>query len=43
VSETELIAYCAQHLARYKCPTRVEFAGTLPHGLTGKVLRRELR
>jgi long-chain acyl-CoA synthetase len=33
---------CAQ-LARYKCPTEIEFVTDLPHGPSGKVLRRTLR
>lgn len=41
--EDELIAWCADHLARYKCPSKVMFVEELPHGLSGKVLRRELR
>jgi long-chain acyl-CoA synthetase len=41
--EDEVIAFCAQHLARYKCPEKVMFVDELPTGLTGKVLRRSLR
>jgi long-chain acyl-CoA synthetase len=33
----ELIAYAAQRLARFKCPTTVEFVSTLPPGGTGAV------
>ena len=40
--EDEIIAWCADHLARYKCPEKVMFVDELPHGLSGKVLRREL-
>jgi long-chain acyl-CoA synthetase len=40
--EDELIAYCADHLARYKCPTKVMFVDEIPTGLAGKVLRRQL-
>jgi acyl-CoA synthetase (AMP-forming)/AMP-acid ligase II len=39
----ELIAYCKQHLASYKCPTSVEFLAALPRNPTGKVLKRMLR
>ena len=42
VEEDEIIAFCADHLARYKCPEKVMFVDELPHGLSGKVLRREL-
>ncbi len=41
--EDELIGWCADHLARYKCPAKIMFVSELPHGLHGKVLRRELR
>lgn len=42
VEEDEIIAWCADRLARYKCPEKVMFVDELPMGLTGKVLRREL-
>lgn len=42
VEEDEIIAWCADRLARYKCPEKVMFVDTLPVGLSGKVLRREL-
>ena len=41
--EDELIAWCADHLARYKCPAKIMFVDELPHGLNGKLLRRALR
>ena len=43
VEEDELIAFCADRLARYKCPTKVMFVEEIPTGLTGKILRRTLR
>jgi len=43
VEEDDIIAFCALHLPRYKCPEKVLFVDDLPHGLAGKVLRRELR
>jgi long-chain acyl-CoA synthetase len=43
LEEDEVIEFCAQHLARYKCPSSVMFVDSLPHGLVGKLLRRELR
>jgi long-chain acyl-CoA synthetase len=43
IDEEQLIQFCGEHLARYKCPTKVLFVDSLPHGLGGKVLRRELR
>lgn len=39
-----VIAYCREHLGRYKCPSRVVVRNEpLPLNPTGKVLRRELR
>jgi long-chain acyl-CoA synthetase len=43
LEEDEVIEFCAERLARYKCPTSVSFVDELPQGLVGKVLRRELR
>jgi len=42
VEEDEIIGWCAERLARYKCPEKVMFVDELPRGLSGKVLRREL-
>src|SRR5262245_29338320 len=42
-SESELIAHVGRHLARYKCPSTIVIVDRLPHGDTGKVLKRELR
>ena len=39
----ELIAHAARSLARFKCPTAVEFVPELPHGATGKVRKGRLR
>jgi long-chain acyl-CoA synthetase len=39
----ELIRFCADHLARYKCPESVEFVDEIPRGFAGKLLRRALR
>jgi long-chain acyl-CoA synthetase len=43
VTEAELIEHVARRLARYKCPTQINFVPSLPHGLTGKLLRRSVR
>lgn len=43
LEEDEVIEFCAERLARYKCPTKVNFVPSLPVGLAGKLLRRELR
>ncbi|MBK7720776.1 MAG: acyl-CoA synthetase [Austwickia sp.] len=37
-----LMAYAAQHLARYKCPREVRYLAGLPRTPNGKVLRRAL-
>ena len=39
----EIIAWCRDRLAHFKCPRSVEFATALPRTTTGKVLKRELR
>ena len=39
----DLIAHCARSLARFKCPTSVEFVTELPRGATGKVSKGQLR
>lgn len=39
----ELIAFCRERLAAYKCPRAVEVLPEIPKTATGKVLRRELR
>jgi long-chain acyl-CoA synthetase len=43
VTVDELISYCEQHLARFKCPTSLEFVDSLPHSVTGKVRKSMLR
>jgi acyl-CoA synthetase (AMP-forming)/AMP-acid ligase II len=43
VSEQEIIDYCREHLAHFKCPTSVERRDEIPRNPTGKILKRELR
>lgn len=43
LSEAELDSWCAQRLARYKCPTSIRVADELPRTVTGKVRRTDLR
>ncbi|HEY2847314.1 MAG TPA: long-chain fatty acid--CoA ligase [Pyrinomonadaceae bacterium] len=38
----EVIAFCREHLADYKCPKTVHFLDEIPKGPTGKLLKREL-
>ena len=42
-TETELIAYCRDHLARYKCPRSIDFEPELPRLPTGKLYKAALR
>jgi long-chain acyl-CoA synthetase len=39
----DLIEFTRGRLARYKCPTIVAFAETLPRNASGKLLKREMR
>jgi len=42
LTESELKAFCKEHLAPYKVPTHYEFRSELPKTTVGKILRREL-
>ena len=39
----ELVQYCRERLAHFKCPRSVEFDAELPRGDAGKVYRRKIR
>ena len=39
----ELLRYCRDHLAPFKCPKTVRFLEQLPKGPTGKIQKRDLR
>jgi long-chain acyl-CoA synthetase len=41
--ENELIQFCREHLAAYKCPRSVDFDPSLPRLPTGKLYKRVLR
>jgi long-chain acyl-CoA synthetase len=41
--ERELIAFCREHLAHFKCPRTVDFESELPRLPTGKLYKRLLR
>ena len=41
--EAELLAYCHERLAKYKCPRSIDFAEALPRHPTGKLYKRLLR
>ncbi|MFQ5698741.1 MAG: long-chain-fatty-acid--CoA ligase [Myxococcota bacterium] len=42
-SEDELIAFCRERLAHFKCPTSVDFRPELPRTATGKLQKFRLR
>jgi acyl-CoA synthetase (AMP-forming)/AMP-acid ligase II len=42
-TEEELIEFCRESLARFKCPRSVDIIEALPRNPTGKILKRELR
>jgi acyl-CoA synthetase (AMP-forming)/AMP-acid ligase II len=42
-TEAELIEWCKERLARYKCPKSVDIVAALPRNPTGKLLKRDLR
>jgi acyl-CoA synthetase (AMP-forming)/AMP-acid ligase II len=43
VTEKELIDYCKDKLAGYKCPKGIEFWEELPKTSVGKILRRDIK
>jgi acyl-CoA synthetase (AMP-forming)/AMP-acid ligase II len=42
LDEDQLIEWCSEHLARYKCPSKILFVDQLPRNVSGKLIRREL-
>ncbi|SNR41970.1 long-chain-fatty-acid--CoA ligase [Actinomadura mexicana] len=43
VSDQDIIDYCRDRLAHFKCPTSVERREAIPRNPTGKILKRDLR
>ncbi len=43
VSSEELVAWCRDKLAHYKCPRSIEIMTELPRNPTGKLLKKDLR
>jgi long-chain acyl-CoA synthetase len=41
--EAELLAYCRQHLATFKCPRSIDFDAALPRHPTGKLYKQLVR
>lgn len=42
LDEDGLIEFCTDHLARYKCPSKILLVDELPRNVNGKLLRRSL-
>jgi long-chain acyl-CoA synthetase len=42
LDEEALIDFSLDHLARYKCPSKVIFVESLPRNASGKLVRRSL-
>lgn len=43
VGGDEILSFCRENLASYKVPNSVEIVDELPHGVSGKLAKRELR
>jgi acyl-coenzyme A synthetase/AMP-(fatty) acid ligase len=43
LTENDIISYCKEHLAEYKCPRKVIFLKELPRNNSGKVLKNKLK
>jgi long-chain acyl-CoA synthetase len=42
-SEDDLLRFCKENLAGYKCPKRIEFWDALPRSPVGKLLRKDVK
>jgi acyl-CoA synthetase (AMP-forming)/AMP-acid ligase II len=43
ITESQLIEFCKDRMARFKCPTSIEFTDALPRTATGKLQKYKLR
>ena len=43
VESRDIIDFCREHLAGYKCPRTVDFTTELPRNASGKILKNQLR
>ena len=43
VDEADIIGYCQERLAKFKCPTSVDVVEMLPRNPSGKILKKDLR
>jgi len=41
--ERELLGFCAERLAKYKCPRSIDFVSAMPRDPNGKLYKRKLR
>jgi long-chain acyl-CoA synthetase len=39
----EILEFCAQHMAKYKCPRSIDFIDAMPRDPNGKLYKRKLR
>lgn len=42
LSESDILAHCQKHLAKFKIPKKIRFLESLPKGDSGKVIKRNL-
>ncbi len=43
ISPDEVMTFCRENLAHFKCPKSVDFIDLIPRNLSGKVLKKDLR
>ncbi|NMM84242.1 hypothetical protein B2J88_07685 [Rhodococcus sp. SRB_17] len=43
VDDQQILDFCRERLARFKCPSSIDFVDVLPRNAAGKILKRELR
>ncbi|MFC4025210.1 class I adenylate-forming enzyme family protein [Oceanobacillus longus] len=43
ITENELMEFCKNELASYKCPRTIEFVNALPRNAMGKIMKHKLR
>jgi long-chain acyl-CoA synthetase len=43
IKSEDMLQFCKENMATYKCPREIEFIDALPKNSVGKILRRELR
>jgi long-chain acyl-CoA synthetase len=39
----EILAFCTEHIAKYKCPRSIDFVAAMPRDPNGKLYKRKLR